>query len=155
VGSASNENYESSVYVTIAKGSSSANYSLYVPEGSGYIVSYSILPLFGEYVQKGYNNASVTTANKDSATKYNVTKNLSGINLTLLPLDRAISGTVSLPDGTASVGYTIHVPANKRGSGYQLEYRLFRAMKAVHTRRKDTLALPELRLTRQRHQLSM
>jgi len=46
-------------------------------------VSYSILPLFGEYVQKGYNNASVTTANKDSATKYNVTKNLSGINLTL------------------------------------------------------------------------
>jgi len=120
--SASNENYESSVYVTIAKGSSSANYSLYVPEGSGYIVSYSILPLFGEYVQKGYNNASVTTANKDSATKYNVTKNLSGINLTLLPLDRAISGTVSLPDGTASVGYTIHVPANKRGSGYQLEY---------------------------------
>jgi len=58
-----------SVYVTIAKGSSSANYSLYVPEGSGYIVSYSILPLFGEYVQKGYNNASVTTANKDSATK--------------------------------------------------------------------------------------
>jgi len=30
--SASNENYESSVYVTIAKGSSSANYSLYVPK---------------------------------------------------------------------------------------------------------------------------
>lgn len=120
--SASNENYESSVYVRISKGSSSASYSLYVPEGSDYIVSYSILPLFGEYVEKGYHNTSVTTANKDSATKYNVTKNISGINLTLLPLERAISGTVSLPDGTASVGYTINVPANNRGNGYQLEY---------------------------------
>jgi len=98
-------------------------------------VSYSILPLFGEYVQKGYNNASVTTANKDSATKYNVTKNLSGINLTLLPLDRAISGTVSLPDVRLR---WIHNPcsANKRGSGYQLEYSVVSAMKAVHTRRR-------------------
>jgi len=109
----------------------------------------------GEYVQKGYNNASVTTANKDSATKYNVTKNLSGINLTLLPLDRAISGTVSLPDGTASVGYTIHVPANKRGSGYQLEYSVVSGNEGGAYKEKDTLALPELRLTRQRHQLSM
>ncbi|RXE59077.1 Ig-like domain-containing protein [Acetivibrio mesophilus] len=120
--SASNENYESSAYVTISKGGSSANYSLYVPEGSEYVVSYSILPLFGEYVEKGYHNKSVTTANKDSATKYNVTKNISGINLTLLPLDRAISGVISLPDGTASVGYTINVPANNRDNGYQVEY---------------------------------
>jgi len=87
-------------------------------------------------VQKGYNNASVTTANKDSATKYNVTKNLSGINLTLLPLDRAISGTVSLPDGTASVGYTIHVPPTREAVAINWSIRLFRAMKAVHTRER-------------------
>lgn len=120
--SASNENYESSVYVTIPRDNSWANYTVYVPEGSDYIVSYSLLPLFGEYAEKGYHNSSTTTPNISCATKLNVVRDIININLTLLPANRTISGTISLPDGTASVPYSISVLSNSRGSGYKLEY---------------------------------
>jgi len=119
---ASNENYESAAYVTITEGKSDATYSVYVPEGADYIVYYSLQSLYGEYVEKGYYNSNVTTANKDCATKLNVSKNTSGINLMLIPVDRIISGTVSLPDGMAAVSYSIRVPSNNKGNGYRLGY---------------------------------
>lgn len=119
---ASNENYESTAYVTIPEGSSGATYSVYVPEGDDYVVSYSLLPLYGEYIEKGYYNSSATTANKNCATKLNVAKNNSGIDLALIPVDRIISGRVSLPDGTAAIPYSIRVPSNNRGNGYRVGY---------------------------------
>lgn len=115
---ASNENYEASTYVPMSKGASSANYSVIVPEGSDYIVSYQLVPLFGEYVNTGYYNSSQTTPNADCATKLKVAGNTSNINLMLLPVGRAISGTISLPDGKAAVPYEINVPSNSTGSGY-------------------------------------
>lgn len=119
---ASNGNYESTAYITIPEGSSVANYSVYVPEGSDYVVSYSLMPLFGEYIEKGYYNSGIATANKNCATKLNVTKNIGGIDMTLIPVDRIVSGTVSLPDGTAAVPYSIRVPSNNRGNGYRVGY---------------------------------
>ena len=86
-----------------------------------YIVYYSLQSLW-KYVEKGYYNSNVTTANKDCATKLNVSKNTSGINLMLIPVDRIISGTVSLPDGMAAVSYSIRVPSNNKGNGYRLGY---------------------------------
>ncbi len=119
---ASNESCKSSAYINIAKGSSSANYKVYVPGGSSYIVSYSTVSLFGEYVNTGYFNSTATTPNAGAAAGVYLTSDVSNVNLTLLPSDRTISGTVSLPEGTAEVPYLINVPANNQGSGYYVGY---------------------------------
>jgi len=137
----------SSQGVTIPAGSSSAVYTLTIPAAA---VSYSYLVEYyvqNGYVQVGYYSTGRTTAYSDEATTVSVSSgSKSGINLTLIA-GHAISGTILLPQGgpdvqvvvsavqnsrpfswgtnvnTASnADYTIYVPANAPGYGYQVKY---------------------------------
>lgn len=123
---ASSNDDEASTYVNIAKGSSFADYKVFVRgNGGSYVVNYSISSTFGEYLATGYYNSMVTTPDINSANAISVSNNdVSNKNLTLLSADRTISGTVSLPEGTSEVSYAINIPANSQDSGYNVGYTI-------------------------------
>ncbi len=90
-----------STSVTISEGSDSAPYTLRIPDitNSSWRVSYGYWG--SDYLQLGYYSTSGTTWNQDDATTLSGGQDHSNINLTLLQGNQ-ISGTVSLPSGTAA-----------------------------------------------------
>ncbi len=133
--------------VVMTQKSSSANYKLYLPEGSDYIIGYTINH---ENYLSGFYNTNGTVLAKDEASTFNVAKeNISGLNIQMIA-KRIISGTVSLPNGDlapsggisvkvftgsystnvtipqgeSSVAYTLRTSPNKSDSGYIVQYTL-------------------------------
>jgi uncharacterized protein YjdB len=121
---AENENNEYSVFVPMARNSTSAGYKLYLPTGKDYLISYSILPLFGEYLSLIYykNDGATTEINNASRLEVTASKAIGGI--TLLSANRIISGSISLPDGTGDTAFSLNVPVNEIHGGYNVSYTL-------------------------------
>lgn len=146
---ASNDNFTVNSIVELKSGQKSTEYSIKVPAGSGYKVSYYIYFNSDSYLSRGYYSDSATTYDASKATPVDVTdENAEDINLILIG-KRTISGTVSLPDGEVapqegiplvvevsntvgrlymfvpiqggsnSTTYTINVPTNI-GAGYKV-----------------------------------
>ena len=97
-----------STSVTISEGSDSAPYTLRVPDitNASWRVSYG----YGgsDYLQQGYYSTSGTTWNQDDATALSGGQDHTNINLTLLQGNQ-ISGTVSLPSGTAAADISLSI----------------------------------------------
>ncbi len=95
-----------STFVYIPKGQTSRQYTLTVPEGSGYEVGYEIKTTnTNRYVRKG-STSPVDVMNG----------NVSGINLAIAK-GNLISGTISLPDGEVAPKVGLHVEV--KTSDYQ------------------------------------
>ncbi len=121
---AENDNNECSVFVPIAKDASSAQYKMYLPTGKDYIISYSILPLFGEYLSLSYYKTDGATTEVNNATRLEVTATKGIGTITLLSANRSISGSITLPDGKGDTGYLLNVPVNEIHGGYNVSYTL-------------------------------
>jgi len=122
---AENEDNEYSVFVPMTMNNSSASYKMYLPTGKNYIVSYSILPLFGEYLSLSYyKTGGAATTEINNATRLEVTAARSIGGITLISANRNISGSISLPDGTGETGYSLNVPVNEIHGGYNVGYTL-------------------------------
>lgn len=99
---ATNGTNTASVDVSIPEGRGSVPYTIYVPTGAGYKVSYQTKDT--SYVSIGYYNSNKTVLDVNSANLLVMgSKNEYSINLTLIE-KRVISGKVSLPSGTAPFG---------------------------------------------------
>ncbi|HEY9061252.1 MAG TPA: S-layer homology domain-containing protein [Pseudobacteroides sp.] len=123
---AENESNEYSVYVPMARNSQTAGYKLYLPTGRDYLISYSILPLFGEYLSKSYYRYDGATTEINIASRLEVKSATVIDDIALIPSNRVISGSVSLPDGTGDTAFSLNVPANEMNSGYNVSYSLER-----------------------------
>jgi uncharacterized protein YjdB len=121
---AENENNEYSVFVPMARNSTSAGYKLYLPTGKDYLISYSILPLFGEYLGLSYYKNDGATTEINNASRLEVTASKAIGSITLLSANRIISGSISLPDGTGDTVFSLNVPVNEIHGGYNVSYTL-------------------------------
>jgi|BioPla2DNA2_1021312.scaffolds.fasta_scaffold26868_1 hypothetical protein len=88
-----------SITIVIPEGKSKASYSMYVPTGSGYNVSYKTKN--DSYVEQGYYKEGSTVRYLSSASLISVEDaDINNINLTLIE-KRIISGVLSMPSGKA------------------------------------------------------
>lgn len=101
-----NENFRDDIFAKcelyIPQGESSKDFTLNVPALDGYKVIYEVDKSSG-FLPKGFYQVGTTTFRWESATSLNLTSDVSGVELTLIPAKK-ISGTISLPEAAPQSG---------------------------------------------------